>query len=82
MSAQNGQQYQIVDLSPQQVQAMMQQQQGGMGAMGMARGMMQAPQQQMMQRPMGMPQQQQMQVVNIPESQVQQMMAQQQQQFH
>ena len=68
-SAQNQQQYQIVDLSPQQVQAMMQQQQG-MGAMGMARQSF-APQQQMMQRP-----QQQMQVVDLSPQQVQQMMAQ------
>lgn len=73
-SLQNQQQYQIVDLSPQQVQAMMQQQQG-MGAMGMARQSF-APQQQMMQRP-----QQQMQVVDLSPQQVQQMMA-QQQQFH
>jgi hypothetical protein len=49
-------------------------QQQGMGAMGMARQAF-APQQQMMQRPMG---QQQMQVVDIPEAQAQQMMQQQQ----
>ena len=66
-------QYQIVDLSPQQVQAMMSQQRG-MGAMGMARQAMQ-PQQMMQQQP-----QQQYQVVDLSPQQAQQMMQQQQMQ--